>query len=644
MVVFLFCLYSRGMFSMDILKKRSLTQKIMMISLLTLTVPCLLFSFYLYKEQSAFLYRQSLNERRLAMQQTVETLNTIFDSVSALSMDLAYGDPLNEYLAKQYRVDLAKYPTWSEQQLEEVISSLKYSLNYRNLGITAANIYVNNGSLQEGGYFWFADRLSDLPFFQDFARSDEPAALYYLDSAQTDIFRSVRGYTGYSSEDETILLLRRIETIHPRTCLGYLVFELSPSEFFPASFSPESESGTYCAWFFRSLSGYGPAFPDNLTDSLKPSESPYLYLEDGNKQYLAAFTEQFNIAILDTQPLLTDTFQLPALKLSLLLVFLALLQILILSFYLRRIFRKIHKDLNLMDSIIVHGFSGRIPEIRSDEIGMIAHRYNVLLDKIEILIQETAKKEVLHTQTQLKALQYQINPHFIYNTLSIFSGYAAKKGEDELADSIASFGQLLRYTIKNNESYSTVEEEIRNASSLMKIYNIRYFNQITLSVDMDAELSQRRILKFLLQPLLENSILHGLTSPRSAGQNAGNSAGNCTEHNAGHCSERNAGHYAKHNALHIDVSIKHVDTFLELTIRDDGAGMNAERLAQVRRHMMDPSQESSDKSNGSFIGLYNIWKRLELFYNHQAGIYIDSRENSGTSILIRIPFCYTEGI
>lgn len=168
MVVFLFCLYSRGMFSMDILKKRSLTQKIMMISLLTLTVPCLLFSFYLYKEQSAFLYRQSLNERRLAMQQTVETLNTIFDSVSALSMDLAYGDPLNEYLAKQYRVDLAKYPTWSEQQLEEVISSLKYSLNYRNLGITAANIYVNNGSLQEGGYFWFADRLSDLPFFQDF--------------------------------------------------------------------------------------------------------------------------------------------------------------------------------------------------------------------------------------------------------------------------------------------------------------------------------------------------------------------------------------------------------------------------------------------------------------------------------------------
>ena len=583
-----------------------------MISLLALTIPCLLFSFYLYKEQSSFLYRQSFDERHLAIQQTVETLNTIFDSISTLSMDLAYGDPLNEYLAKQSRVDLSKYPIWAEQQLEEVISSLKYSLNYRNLGIIAANVYVNNGSLQEGGYFWFADRLNDLLFFRDFVQSDEPAALYYLNSSQTDAFRSVRGYTCYSSETETILLMRRIEAIRPGTCLGYLIFELSPSEFFPASFSPENGTGSYCAWFFNSLSGYGPAFPQNLAAALNPSENPYLYLEDGNRQYLVAFTEQFHIAILDTQPLLKNTYQLPALKLSLLLVFLALLQILILSFYLRHIFRKIHKDLNLMDSIIVHGFRGRIPEIRSDEIGMIAHRYNVLLDKIQVLIQETAKKEILHTQTQLKALQYQINPHFIYNTLSIFSGYAAKKGEDELADSIASFGQLLRYTIKNNESYSTVEEEIKNASSLMKIYNIRYFNQISLSVDMDTELSQRRIIKFLLQPLLENSILHGLTPPYSA--------------------------------LRIIIIIKHVDTFLELTIRDNGAGMNAERLTQVRRHMTDSSQDASDKSHGSFIGLYNIWKRLELFYNHQARIFIDSQEGKGTSILIRIPFSYTEGI
>ena len=129
---------------------------------------------------------------------------------------------------------------------------------------------------------------------------------------------------------------------------------------------------------------------------------------------------------------------------------------------------------------------------------------------------------------------------------------------------------------------------------------------------MDTELSQRRIIKFLLQPLLENSILHGLTPPYSA--------------------------------LRIIIIIKHVDTFLELTIRDNGAGMNAERLTQVRRHMTDSSQDASDKSHGSFIGLYNIWKRLELFYNHQARIFIDSQEGKGTSILIRIPFSYTEGI
>ena len=79
---------------------------------------------------------------------------------------------------------------------------------------------------------------------------------------------------------------------------------------------------------------------------------------------------------------------------------------------------------------------------------MIAHRYNILLDKINALIQETVQKETAQSHAQLKALQYQINPHFIYNTLSVFSGYASQNGQDTLAESIASFGQILRYNIK----------------------------------------------------------------------------------------------------------------------------------------------------------------------------------------------------
>lgn len=227
-----------------------------------------------------------------------------------------------------------------------------------------------------------------------------------------------------------------------------------------------------------------------------------------------------------------------------------------------------------------------------------------------MLIQETVKRETAHTQTQLKALQYQINPHFIYNTLSIFSGYAAKKGEDELAESIASFGQLLRYIIKSGDSYSTVEEELKNASSLLRIYNIRYFNQLCLTVDAPPALKKKRLIKFLLQPLLENSILHGLTPPRTA--------------------------------LHISVSIRRAGDFLELLICDDGIGMNAERLCQVRHRMSHPDEEIAEEATGSFIGLCNIRKRLDLFYDHQAQMIIDSTEEAGTSIVIRIPFHYTE--
>lgn len=258
-----------------------------------------------------------------------------------------------------------------------------------------------------------------------------------------------------------------------------------------------------------------------------------------------------------------------------------------------------------MDHIIAHGFQERIPETRKDEIGMIARRYNILLDKINSLIQETVRRETAQTQAQLKALQYQINPHFIYNTLSIFSGYAAQNGEDTLSESIASFGQILRYNIKNDGLYATIESELRTAASLINVYNIRYFNHLTLTVDVPAFLRPLQIIKFLLQPLLENSILHGLVPPRSS--------------------------------LDICIAIRLLNDFVEIQVSDNGEGISTERLLAVQNHIADDSETLPASGNSTFIGLQNIYKRLKLFYGPNAQLTIDSEEHCGTLITIRIP-------
>ena len=343
---------------------------------------------------------------------------------------------------------------------------------------------------------------------------------------------------------------------------------------------------------------------DTLLSLAQQSGSRYADLDGQN--HICVSLPHFDITAVQTSAAPSYAYPLPALSLSLILACFALLQFVVLTLFIRSSFNQLHRDLNLMDAIIAHGFLEKIPETRTDEIGMIARRYNILLEKISSLISENVSRQTAQTQAQLKALQYQINPHFIYNTLNIFSGYAAQNGQGALAESIASFGQLLRYTIKNDGVYTTMEAELRNAMSLINVYNIRYFDRLYLLPDVPQELKGFSIIKFLLQPILENAILHGLLQP-------------------GAC-------------LHIRLSAWQEGDFVAIEIGDDGEGMSPQRLEWVIRYMEDPSEDDQPLSpKSTLIGLKNIYKRLKLFYGEKAALSIQSREHHGTTVTLLIP-------
>lgn len=589
---------------MRILHNMNMVQKICIISISCLTIPTLFFSFYLYQKQSRDFYEQLIEEQSITIEQLTNSVDSRLYSINNLSLEMAYSEPINSYLARQHRIDLEKYPIWAEKQLNEIISSIKYSLKYHNLGINTANIFTTHESAQEGDYFWKASRLNNLKFFQDFSASNLSSAMIYLNQENTEQFRNVCGYTSTSAEKDILLMIQKINSSYFESCIGYLVFECSPSKIFSSPFS--SQNGNYFAWFQNIQNAYGNTPIMNLqTLTLNDAKTSAFITNLGEHQHIGCAMKHFDIIVVSTQPLTTDTYKLTSYSVSLLLATFALIQLIILTLFIRRTFDHLHKDLNLMDSIIAHGFKERIPEVRTDEIGIIAHHYNILLDKINSLIQETVQKETEQTHAQLKALQYQINPHFIYNTLSVFSGYASQNGQETLAESIASFGQILRYNIKNDSLYATIDSELRCATSLINIYNIRYFNQIQLNIDVSTALRQYQIIKFLLQPLLENSILHGLNHISSS--------------------------------LEIYISIQKTNDFLIIQVSDNGKGMSSERLQKVQNYMLNPSEELPDSSNGSFIGLQNIYKRLKLFYGQNAQMTIDSEEDCGTLITLQIP-------
>lgn len=595
---------------MKFLSDSTMVQKICIISLVCLTVPSLIFSFYLYRKQVGDISVQLAEEQLTAIEQAAHSMDSTLDSISQFELDLAYSNPLNDYLSRLHRLNpsLDRYPIWSAQRLNDVVSSIKYSLKFRNLGIQAANIFVLDTLPSEGNYLWQAERLSDLKFFQDFQSSGDFHHLYYLDQKETEAFRAVCGYPSGSAGAEILLLICRIDRDYYGDCLGYILFECSPQKIFSSMLTPHAQERDYYIWFHSSQNGYGTppsVHPEELL-ARSPDGHSAFYVDKDRQRFVCCPLEYSDITVINTCPLPDATHAFPALRLSLVLAFFALLQFIILTLFIRKSFDQLHRDLNLMDAIIDHGFKEKIPEGRNDEIGMIAHRYNILLDKVTSLIQENVQRQTAQTKAQLEALQYQINPHFIYNTLNIFSGYAAQNDQNALAESIASFGQLLRYHIKNDGWDTTIEAELRSAVSLINVYNIRYFNQLHLSTDVPEDLMQFRIARFLLQPVLENSILHGLISPDTS--------------------------------LQINILIRQTGDFVEICISDNGVGMLPERLAEVKNYMLNPSDtERPPSSKGTFIGLENIYSRLKLFYGQQADLSIQSAEHRGTTVTIRIP-------
>jgi sensor histidine kinase YesM len=589
-------------------KNLGLVQKVFFLSLMLLTLPALIFAFYLYEKQTTNFYDQLLQEQEVAIEQLTENVQTMITFASDLSKGLSYRSPLIDLLRRQ---NLSEYPIWSERYIDEIVSSLKYSVKYQNLGINAVRIYSLNTEISNeeavGSYFYSADKLKSLSFFKDFLTTNKMVALYYLSGDNENAYYSKMSPTASSLKYNTgtLLMIRRILGPSQSSDLGYMVFEMSPQTVFPKLTDNFNKKDGYLVYFTNLYNFYGAQPPEHLKEALKNSLPQSGVLTINNQKYLCNTIDEFNVLIVDVKPVSRIPFVHSALNLSLILIWLSIAQLFILTMFIKHAFARLHKDLNQMDSIVAHEFNGRISIGSEDEVGQIAKRYNILLDRIDTLVDSLVQKETANTVAQLKSLQYQINPHFIYNTLNIFSGCAEQKGCSELAESIASFGHLLRYNLKSESMYSTVEQELQNAISLIGVYSIRYFNRLRLNIHADPDVRRLRLIKFLLQPLLENSILHGLVPP--------------------------------HTSMLIQVIIESSNRLLSIRVIDDGVGMSTVRLQQVCEGVFNKNSSINPPTNGFFIGLRNIWERMQLFYGNGVLMEITSTEGCGMSVLIQIP-------
>ena len=239
----------------------------------------------------------------------------------------------------------------------------------------------------------------------------------------------------------------------------------------------------------------------------------------------------------------------------------------------------------------------RVKIVSNDEIGMIGLEYNKMAENIETLIEKVYKMELTQKQAELEFLQMQINPHFLYNALDTISWMALAKGNMDVSEMTIALAELLRATIKK-ESFVTLREEMNTVKDYLLIQQERFGDKISAEYFVEEDAYFCMVPNFILQPVIENAIIHGLEPKIEKGK------------------------------VSINISIQ--DEFLTFLVEDNGVGMDEKEILDLYKKCRENNTKQS-------IGLKNVYRRLLLCYGEASMLKIESKKEQGTRISFLIP-------
>lgn len=238
-----------------------------------------------------------------------------------------------------------------------------------------------------------------------------------------------------------------------------------------------------------------------------------------------------------------------------------------------------------------------------DEIGVLNLHFNNMVRQIDTLIKQVYKEQLLKQKAELKSLKMQINPHFLYNTLESINWLAREKGATDVSKMVKALGDLMRTSI-GGEDWITLEDELHNVSNYILIQKYRYGEKLKVAFQTETAALGVKVPKLIIQPLVENAIMHGFDSSRVCGE--------------------------------ICIQCRTQGAEVVISVTDNGKGIEPDKLASL----------FSDAHEGSHagIGLINIHRRIQLYYGEAFGLTVESQPGQGTAVSIHIPCAPSAGV
>lgn len=536
-------------------------------------------------------------------------IDLYFQDIDRLSLAI-FADPIVQQVLKKQSYG---------SDLERIRDMNQMSLRLFNLAspwrfVQGVYVYSLDGRLYHSGRGVDSDHsITDEPWYSVVKKNPSPA---------TPILWPTRPETTISEGREKVIsLIRPIREIPSGTLMGYLKIDINVKvmeKMLVPSPNQENQSRLFL------LSDQGNVIYENsnrLTgDSINDLHIPGLFqtkdLSMGEttwrgESYLYLFqksdyTHWTTLVLIPSHEIVKESEK--ARDLVLLFSLLAIILITCISFVLaKRITWPLRLLMQNMERVKRGDLKTRIHRIPyEDEVGQLSRMFNTMLHSLERLISQVYEVKIREKDARLLALQAQINPHFLFNTLNMMKAMSRSHGAHQVAEMVETLAELIRYSIKGWGTPVLLKDELNHVQNYMDIQRMRFRNRFKFRLDIPPSLLNARVVKLSIQPLVENAITHGLGERKEGGE--------------------------------VTVYARQRDRHLEIGIKDNGKGFAPQTLASINKALAEGNEIFYElPSSGEGIGILNIDRRIKLVFGETYGIHIESKENMGAIVKLLLP-------
>ncbi|WP_264736697.1 sensor histidine kinase [Cytobacillus firmus] len=259
--------------------------------------------------------------------------------------------------------------------------------------------------------------------------------------------------------------------------------------------------------------------------------------------------------------------------------------------------------LKYIDQVEKGNLNVRFQSIGNDEIGYLGDRFKQMIDKINDLINREYKLQLENKTNQLKVLQSQVNPHFLYNALQSIGTAALKNQGPQIYSSVTRLSKIMRYSMNMEEDIVPLQREIEHTKAYLLLQKERFGDQLQFSFQLDEEAFGFQVPKMILQPIVENYFKHGFDAREKTGK--------------------------------VSITCRQDEFYLDILIEDNGTGVSEGRLEEIRLDLMN--DRIGQKGELTNIGLKNVYTRLKLYYGNRAYLQLKNLERGGLLVSIKLP-------